>query len=92
MVEKGVIAKDTARSYYLEGLIYNVPNNKFGISSRYTDTFAECVNWILSANRNPFVCANEQYYLLRNTEVTWSPEKGEFFLKELKKYWDSWGS
>ncbi len=61
LVDDGVLAAGSAPSYYIEGLLYNVPNDKFGKS--YGDTFVAAFNWILQADRTKFVCANERYYL-----------------------------
>jgi hypothetical protein len=45
LVENGAIANGSAPSYFLEGLLYNVPNDKFG--KGYGDTFVATMNWIL---------------------------------------------
>ena len=88
LVENGAISKDIAPSYFLEGLLYNVPNDKFGKS--YSDTLVACLNWIFEADRTKFVCANEQYYLLRDLDVTWSEINCNKFLDEIKKLWKDW--
>jgi hypothetical protein len=84
MLEGGV-----APSYYLEGLLYNVPNDKFGMN--YQDTFVKVINWICEADRTKFVCANEQYYLLHdNSPVTWRADKCEAFLAATIDLWKQW--
>lgn len=84
MIEAGV-----APSYYIEGLLYNVPNEKFGKS--YDDSFVNCINWILEADRSKFVCANEQYYLLReDSPVTWRDAKCTEFLTAACDLWNQW--
>lgn len=84
MIEAGV-----APSYYIEGLLYNVPNEKFGKS--YDDSFVNCINWILEADRSKFVCANEQYYLLReDSPVTWRDAKCNEFLTAACDLWKQW--
>jgi hypothetical protein len=89
LVDDGVIAKDLAPSYYVEGLLYNVPPEHFGGS--YEGTFVNCFNWINEADRSKFVCANEQYYLLRNDpDVTWSASKCDTFLGALRDLWTQW--
>lgn len=89
MVDVGLIQKTIAPSYYLEGLLYNVPNDKFG--SSYEDTFVEAYNWIVNADRTQFVCAHEEYYLLRDGfQVTWPTADGEAFLVALGKFWKDW--
>jgi hypothetical protein len=61
LVEDGAIADGSAPSYFIEGLLYNVPDDKFGNS--YSDTFVAAINWMVQADRSKLVCANEQYYL-----------------------------
>lgn len=88
MAGEGLIAQGIAPSYFLEGLLYNVPNEHFGIS--YQDTMVAAINWIWSADRTQFVCANEQYYLLRDAAETWPPANCEQFLNALVPYWRDW--
>jgi hypothetical protein len=88
LVNTNVIEKGIAPSYFLEGLLYNVPTTCFGKS--YQSTIRESLVWILNADRTKFVCANEQYYLLRDDPVTWSPANGQKFLDEAVKLWDGW--
>ena len=88
LVANGAIEPGTAPSYFLEGLLFNVPDDKFGNS--YSDTFVAAVNWIFQAERKNFVCANQQYYLLRDSAVTWPPANGDRFLDALKQLWTDW--
>lgn len=44
LVADGDLKAGLAPSYYLEGLLYNVPNEKFGNS--YADCFVNAMNWI----------------------------------------------
>lgn len=90
LVNDGILKAGVAPSYYLEGLLYNVPNDKFGIS--YEDCFVNAINWIQSdAKKNEFVCANEQYYLLRDVSHTcWRPADADDFLNAAVKCWKDW--
>jgi hypothetical protein len=89
MVADKLIEDGLAPSYYLEGLFYNVPKEQFG--SSYQDTFVNCFNWILNADRSKFLCANEQYYLLREgSPVTWRADKCNQFLNALSEFWKQW--
>ena len=89
LIDDKIITTDVAPSYYLEGLLYNVPADKFGIS--YADTFVNCIKWIKGADKSKFVCANEQYYLLReNCPVTWQAAKCDEYLSAVIKLWDNW--
>ncbi|MGA3070905.1 MAG: nucleotidyltransferase [Terracidiphilus sp.] len=89
LVDDGKIKSGVAPSYYIEGLLYNVPNDKFGTS--YGDSVASAMNWILQADRGNFVCANEQYYLLwENTHTSWPRANCDQFLNALKSFWNNW--
>lgn len=82
-------ARDLAPSYYLEGLLYNVPNGEF--VGDYQDMFGRVVEWTIKADRSKFVCANEQYYLLRDgSPVTWRADKCAAFLDAVAKAWNEW--
>ena len=89
LVNDGIIEVGLAPSYYIEGLLYNVSNEKFGES--YEDTFINCINWTMDADRTKFVCANEQYYLLReDSPVTWRDAKCSEFLSAACDLWKQW--
>ncbi len=89
LITEDMLENGDAPSYYLEGLLYNVPNDKFGKS--YEDTFVNTINWILDADRSKFVCANEQYYLLfEDSPVTWRTEKCDKFLNAAVELWKQW--
>jgi hypothetical protein len=60
LIDDGILATGSAPSYFIEGLLYNVPNDKFGTS--YEDTFVAAVNWILTADRTQFVTPSGQHY------------------------------
>lgn len=89
LVADGIIKDGLAPSYYIEGLLYNVPNDRFVRS--YGDAFANCIKWIQGADRSKFVCANEQYYLLREeSPVTWRESQCTEFLAAAWKMWEQW--
>lgn len=90
LVADGVMSVGVAPSYYLEGLLYNVPSDKFGPS--YEDSFVNAINWIQSeADKSKLACANEQYYLLwEGTPTSWEPSNAEAFLQAVVKQWNEW--
>jgi hypothetical protein len=87
-VAEGLLKEGKAPSYYIEGLLYNVPADKF--SGNYQTCFINAFNWIQSeAKKDDLVCANEQYYLLRDGSLTcWSPADGEAFIDAVIKLWN----
>jgi hypothetical protein len=90
MIETGYLAEGVAPSYYLEGMLYNVPTEKFGGS--YETTIVNALNWLSGeADRAKLLCANEQFYLLHPTSpVTWRAEKFQAYLHAAVKFWKEW--
>lgn len=89
LIQKGMISSGDAPSYFLEGLLYNVPDSAYGTS--YVDTVVNVINWLNKANHSQLVCANEQYYLLNDTSpVTWRTDKCTAFLNAACNLWRQW--
>jgi hypothetical protein len=78
-----------APSYFIEGLLYNVPADRFGggDSANFNDVLA----WLLAAERSKFVCANEMFYLCHPAALeTWRAEKCDRFLNALSNLSNTW--
>ncbi|MGH8545584.1 MAG: nucleotidyltransferase domain-containing protein [Gammaproteobacteria bacterium] len=90
LVEDRRLARAVAPSYYLEGVLYNVPSGLFGAS--YEDSFVNAVNWLRNdADLDQLVCANEQCYLLRDVPyVCWKRANCETFLDAVVRVWNDW--
>lgn len=89
LVEDKKLQAGVAPSYYLEGLLHNVPKEKFG--GNYGDTFCECYNWINSADWTKFQCANGQYMLFHESSpVTWRTEQCVQFMAAAGQLWKNW--
>lgn len=87
MVDNGYLAAGVAPSYFLEGMLYNVPNDKFG--GNYVDTISRAINWLLACDRDKLLCANEQYMLLHPTSpVTWRAQHLQTYLDAVVAYWN----
>lgn len=90
LVESGLIEAGTAPSYFIEGLLYNVPNEKFTTS--YQDCVVNILNWYRQdAAKTDLVCANEQYYLLRDGYHTcWSQTDCDALVEVVVDLWNQW--
>lgn len=90
LVSNGLLKAGTAPSYYIEGLLYNVPHAKF--SSSYQDCLFNVLNWYhQDALKTDLVCANEQYYLLRDGYATcWNQADCDAFVEAAIKLWNEW--
>ena len=90
MVDDDLIKAGIAPSYYVEGLLYNVPNDK--LTSSYQDCVVNTLNWYRQeAKKDDLVCANEQYYLLRDDSHTcWSQTNCDVFIESAITFWNEW--
>lgn len=88
MIQKGMLAEGVAPSYFLEGMLYNIPNEKF--MGAYRDIWGECFNWIVTADRTKLTCANELHWLVRDgTPTSWPIANFSAFTATAKKFWES---
>ncbi|MFM0232163.1 nucleotidyltransferase domain-containing protein [Paraburkholderia sediminicola] len=91
MIDDKYIANGVAPSYFLEGMLWNIPADKFVQS--YEDSFVNTFNWVLNADKTKLACANDLYWLVRdNSNVCWSTANYDAYLAAVKKYWNEWGS
>jgi len=87
MRELDLIDSSIAPSYYIEGLLWNVPSHLFRHS--YQRTFLECYTYLQNANKMQFVCANQNAWLIRKDEATsWDPDHFNAFFDALGDFWN----
>ena len=87
LVNQGIISKELAPSYFLECLLYNVPDGNFKFN--YQDTFCGVVNWLCKSNMTSFLCQHEQFPLFGNTPEQWSSSNARDFLDMLVDLWNN---
>jgi hypothetical protein len=88
LVNDGTLKAGVAPSYYIEGLMYNVPDSVFG--TKHAATFIDAVKWIQQADRSKLVCANWQYYLFGSSAVQWPSADCDLFLSKTIDLWNGW--
>ena len=89
MLDNGVLEDGIAPSYFIEGMLWNVPDSLFRAS--YSDTFVETFNWVMSADKTKLACANNLFWLVREGgKNCWPPQNFEAYLAAAKKYWNDW--
>jgi hypothetical protein len=89
MVDRNMLRDGIAPSYFIEGMLHNVPNDKFGKS--FDDTFVDTFNFIVNADRSDFRCANGIHNLLGNSQVQWPAANCQTYLDALRNLWNNWG-
>ncbi len=88
LVENSVIGNDLAPSYFIEGLLYNVPDDQF--NGDFATTFCNLVNWLLNAERSKFVCPSDKHRLFGDSSVQWKADNCTQFLGVLVDLWNGW--
>jgi hypothetical protein len=87
MIAAKIIEDGLAPSYFIEGLMYNVPKAYFGGTKQAN--FIDVLTWVKNTDRSKFVSANEQFYLCGTSSVTWRADKCKQFLEVSMIYWDA---
>ena len=88
LIQKKLLADGIAPSYFIEGMLYNVPNDKFVDS--YQSTWISCFNHIVTADQDKLVTVNYMHWLVRDGSPTsWPVANFNTFTAALKKYWES---
>lgn len=87
MIENGLLVDGVAPSYFIEGMLWNVPKDKF--TGSFGDMWVACYNWVVTADETKLACANDLYWLIReNSPVCWSSTNFHTFMAALKEYWE----
>lgn len=91
MIDDGYLAKGIAPSYFVEGMLWNAPTDKFVQS--YEDSFVNTFNWVSNADKTKLACANDLHWLVRdNSPVCWSTNSFDAYLAATRRYWNDWKS
>lgn len=85
----GRLVAGVAPSYFLEGMLYNVPNNQFGGS--YGQSVVNALVWLRDCDPTALVTASGQHWLVRAGMLTsWAPENFETFKSVMIGQWNQW--
>jgi hypothetical protein len=89
MIDDQYIADGVAPSYFIEGMLWNVPADAF--VRGYEDSFVNTYNWVLNADKATLACASGLHWLVRdNLMVCWSTADCTAYLAAAQKYWQDW--
>jgi hypothetical protein len=89
MIRNNILAEGVAPSYFIEGMLYNVPTELF--TNTYADTVTRCHDWLTKVDQTQLVCANYMHWLARaNEHTSWPPDNFAKFLKAIQTLWAQW--
>jgi hypothetical protein len=88
MVREGLIDPDLTTGYFIECLLYNVPNQLFLARDRgvpeMTSLFAKILNFLLHCDLDYFGCVNMIWSLFGNAAEFWTTNAAEQFLASIQ--------
>ena len=87
LVEKGVLKKEDAPSYFIECLLYNVPDGLF--TEKRAPTYTGILDWLKEAKLKEFVCQNGQVPLFGKGREQWTVDKAQALAKGLLELWEA---
>jgi hypothetical protein len=89
MVEDGSLKEGLAPSYFVEGMLWNVPAVHFGAT--YENSFINTYNWILQADKTKLACANDLFWLIReNSQTCWATAHFDAYFAAVRTFWEDW--
>ena len=86
LLESNALADDTAPSYFIECLMYNVPNTLF--KNSLAETYVGTVEWLSTAILGEFKCQNQIVELIGASRDQWSVGKAQAFIRALAHLWN----
>lgn len=87
MVDRGLLSDGDAPSYFVECLIYNVPDEYF-YGPTWQDQVARLYNWLEKADKSQFMCVNGVYLLFRSGQ--WTIDMADRFINQIPHLWNDW--
>ena len=84
-VDEGLIGRHVAPSYFIECLLFNVPDELF--SRRLESTFVDVLDWLKTAKLEDFLCQNGRVAMIGNQREQWSIAKSRAFVESMQRLW-----
>ncbi len=89
LVENKGVTKDDAPSYFIECLLYNVPDALF--KPKLAPTYTSVLGWLKTAELGDFQCQNRKVALFGPGQEQWSWKKALTFVRALQGLWEAGG-
>jgi len=88
LVENNVIKSKTASSYFIECLLYNVPNDLF--KANISQTYSGIVAYLKNADLKYFKSQNGVRQLFGQSKDLWNVDEAKKFVLALEQMWKIW--
>ena len=87
LVDTKAITKEDAPSYFVECLLYNVPDQLF--KRKLAPTYSGILDWLETAKLRGFKSQNGQVPLFGQQREQWTVDKAQAFVRALQGLWDA---
>jgi hypothetical protein len=87
-IQDGFLQKGVAPSYFIECLLFNVPNYYY--SSNYQETFEKIMDYLLYLLDENWLCQNGIVPIFGTDITSWSMGNAKTFTKAMKDLWENW--
>lgn len=88
LASNGVIDAGVAPSYFIECLLYNVPNRLF--SQQLSATYVDVLQWLASAQAGSFTTQSGNMVLFGSRPEQWNVHQLRRFTAALQQLWNGW--
>ena len=88
LVEEGRLGPNTARSYQIECLLYNVPNRL--LAGSYQSVYSAVLYWLRRNDLSRFNCQNQLVPLFGDGPDSWNEKDAGTLLDALVKQYEDW--
>jgi hypothetical protein len=89
LINAKLLQHSVAPSYFIEGMLYNVPDVLFG--GTYQETVIKALNWLNQCNTSKLLCVNERHPLIAtNSPVSWNDADFKTFHTAIISLWKNW--
>ena len=80
----------SVRGYYVECLLYNVPNEMYySNDNKLLSVFLKVINWLNFANMSDFVCQNQIWSLWGNADGFWDQHSARQFINDVIEFYEA---
>ncbi len=90
LIDKRLLAGDIAPSYFLEGMLYNVPDEHF--MGSFDETVPTILDYLWSTAPDHFWSQNGVVPLFGNNSTQWSTQSIAVLLQTMRNGWSNWGN
>ncbi len=88
LVDEGRLGPNTARSYQLECLLYNVPNRL--LAGSYQSVYSSALYWLRGNDPSRFFCQNKLVPMFGDGPDSWNERDAGTLINALVKQYEDW--